>query len=370
MTWLAYRNLFQNKIRLFISIGGVALALLLIFALDAIFTGVERQITAYIDNSGADLIVSQPGVRNLHMASSSLPVKLIEDIREYPGIQYVTPILYLTNLVVIGEERNLAYIIGLDPESEIGGPWKLAAGRRLLNMGEAIIDWNIARKSGVELGEKVEILGHPFEVVGLSKGTANLVNSVAFISLQDFSKLRNSSGVISFLLIQIQPDISTSILAEQLEGQIGNITVQSRAEMSSQERQVVKDMSTDVITIMNLVGFLIGLAVMGLTVYTSTLSRRKEYGVLKALGARNGQLYWTVLSQAILSVLLGFGAGLAFTFFLASLIPLLGQDLVMKVSGISVLKVAGISLVIASISALLPIRQIANLDPAIVFRGK
>ena len=49
MIRLACRNLFQNKVRLIISTGGVALALLLILALDAIFTGVEQRITAYID---------------------------------------------------------------------------------------------------------------------------------------------------------------------------------------------------------------------------------------------------------------------------------------------------------------------------------
>jgi len=54
----ALRNLVQNKIRLVISMGGVALALSLILALDAIMTGVEGRLTAYIDNSGADVFVS------------------------------------------------------------------------------------------------------------------------------------------------------------------------------------------------------------------------------------------------------------------------------------------------------------------------
>ena len=73
MIRLAFRNLFQNKARLVISVGGVALALLLILSLDAVFTGVERQVTAYIDSSGADIMVAQSDVRNMHMASSSLP---------------------------------------------------------------------------------------------------------------------------------------------------------------------------------------------------------------------------------------------------------------------------------------------------------
>ena len=61
MIRLAFRNLFQNKARLIISVGGVALALLLILSLDAIFTGVERQVTAYINYSGADVMCRPVG---------------------------------------------------------------------------------------------------------------------------------------------------------------------------------------------------------------------------------------------------------------------------------------------------------------------
>jgi putative ABC transport system permease protein len=121
---------------------------------------------------------------------------------------------------------------------------------------------------------------------------------------------------------------------------------------------------------MNSIGFLIGLAVMALTVYTATLARRAEYGVLKALGARNGHLYRAVLAQAVLSVVIGFGVGLSFTFLLSAIVPRLGMSMIMKISMLSLFKVGSLSLVIAGIAAILPIRQIAGIDPAIVFRGK
>ena len=96
MLRLAFRNLFQSKARLFISVGGVALALLLILALDAIFAGVQRQVTAYIDYSGADIFVAQEGVRNMHMASSWLSASIGRKVKAVPGVASVTPILYLT----------------------------------------------------------------------------------------------------------------------------------------------------------------------------------------------------------------------------------------------------------------------------------
>jgi ABC-type antimicrobial peptide transport system permease subunit len=42
----------------------------------------------------------------------------------------------------------------------------------------------------------------------------------------------------------------------------------------------------------------------------------------------------------------------------------------LEVNAASLLKASGLSLVIAALAALLPIRQISGLDPAVVFRGK
>lgn len=368
MTRLAFRNLFQNKIRLVISTGGVALALMLILSLDAIFTGVEQQITAYIDNSLADVFVSQSGVRNMHMASSAIPVATTELIVTVTGVEAVTPVLYLTNMIVLGEERKLAYIIGVPPEAAMGGPWRVVAGQRLPGAGETVIGQELASQLGINLGDEVEILGRSFRVAGLSIGTESLVNSIAFISLDDFIAVRGASGVVSFLLVKTSPDKPAEQVAARIEMEVPGVTAQTRAAFAGQERQVVKDMGSEVITIMNLVGFLIGLAVMGLTVYTATLARRSEYGVLKALGADNRDLYRAVLTQALLSVALGFGLGLAFTLLLGTGVSRLGSTLVLAVSSASLLKVSVLSLIIASISAVLPVKQISRLDPVMVFR--
>ena len=39
---------------------------------------------------------------------------------------------------------------------------------------------------------------------------------------------------------------------------------------------------------------------MGLVIYTATVERQREYGVLKAVGTRNGMLYRVVTLQALI----------------------------------------------------------------------
>ena len=366
---LAYRNLFQSKARLAMSVGGVALALMLVLALDAIMTGAEKRLTAYIDYSEADVWVAQSGVRNLHMVSSWIPTSVTNDVRDVPGVEVATPIMYLTAPVETGDEQNLAYVFGLPQDAQMGKPWRVVEGSAVPESGEAVIDSGVAERSGIELGDKVKILGQELEVSGLSEGTSTLTNSVAFISMEDFERVRGGGRVVSFVLAKVEPGQSSGAIAQRIEEGVGGVTAQTQAAFAEQERRLVNDMAGDLLAIMNLAGFMTGLAVVALTVYTATLARRAEYGVLKALGARNARLYSVVLMQALYSVVLGFALGLGFTLALSWVVPALGANLPLHVGVASLLKVGGVSLVIAALAAVLPITQIAGLDPAAVFRG-
>jgi putative ABC transport system permease protein len=369
MFHLALRNLVQNRTRLMVSTGGVALALTLILALDAILVGAERQTTAYIDHSGADVIVSQQGVRTMHMSASALPLAVVDGIAAVPGVAAAMPLRFISNNVTIGEQQSLVYVIGLPPDARMGRPWDIVEGVELPGRDQVIVDRSVAAAAGAGIGDTATIIGRPFEIAGLSEGTVGFTNSIVFITLDDFTRLGSNSGTVSYVIVKTRPGEPPSAVAKRIEASVVGVTAQTRDQFSRQERRLVKDMSTDLVGIMNLAGFLIGLAVMALTVYTATLSRRAEYGVLKALGARNHNLYLMVVAQAVYSVALAFATGLLVTLLLARVVPAFSPNLSLQVSSASLVRVAFVALVIAGLSALLPIRQIAGLDPAMVYRG-
>lgn len=370
MLRFAFRNLVQNKARLAISVGGVALAISLILSFDALIAGLEQQVSAYIDHSHADIWVAQEKVRNMHMAYSALPASTVSRVKDVAGVESASPILYLTSLIEVGNERHAAYVIGLPSNPEAGGAWNVPEGKAVPGSGEIIIDRGVVTRAGLKMGDKVKVLGEKFTIAGLSEGTATIASSVAFVSKKDWYRLQANADAVSFVLATVKAGESPDAVAARIQAQVSKVTAQTRLEFASQERRVVGDMSTDLMTIINLVGFLIGFAVMALTVYTAALARRTEYGILKAIGARNADLYRAVLGQAFMSVALGFAAGFAFTFLLSALVPRLSVPIAMDITIESLTKVGSISFVIAALSAILPIKQIASLDPAIVLRGR
>jgi len=365
---LARRNLARNRVRLLVSVGGVALALSLTLALDAVYAGVANQLTTYVDRAGADVWVAQAGVRNLHMVASWLPESVTEEVRAVAGVADATPILYSTDTIAARAERAVAYVIGLPAEAPMGGPWDVVEGSSRVGPGEIIVDRGFARKARVSIGDTVTVLGGEARIVGLSQGTASLVNSVAFVSFDDFQAMRGGTPVVSFVLVKVAEAASPEAVAAAIERGVPDVTAQTRVDFSTQERRLVMDMSADVISIMNAVGFVVGLAVVALTVYVQTLARRREYGVLKALGARNRVLYRVVLVQAVLSVAVGFLVALAFTGLLAFAVSRAGLDLELSIGAASLAKVGLFAAVIAGLAAVLPIRQVSGVDPAIVFR--
>jgi putative ABC transport system permease protein len=368
-TWLlARRNLMRSRVRLLVSIGGVALALTLVLALDAIFEGVSRQLTSYIDRSGAQVWVAQSGVRNMHMVASWMPSSVTDQVRTVDGVAEVQPILYTTDSIAAGDERGWAYVIGLSPDAVMGGPWDVVEGSGRPGLGEAVIDRRFAQRAGVGVGDLVTMLGRDFRIAGLTEGTASLVNSVAFVAFDDFAARRGGDPAVSYVLVRVADGASPDAVAQAIESRVDGVSVQTTEAFGVAERRLVLDMSGDVISIMNVIGFVVGLAVVALTVYVATLALRREYGSLKGFGAPNAYLYRVVLTQAALSVAIGFVAGIAITVALSLLIPRTGVNLELAISASSVVKVGFVAAVIAGLAAILPVRQIAGLDPAVVAR--
>ena len=93
--------------------------------------------------------------------------------------------------------------------------------------------------------------------------------------------------------------------------------------------------------------------------------------MLKALGARNTHLYLTVLAQAVSEC-----HARLFLWIGYHLVPGFGhphpwgRTWRWRSAATSLVKVGSVSLVIAALSAMIPIRQITGLDPAMVFRGR
>jgi len=116
------------------------------------------------------------------------------------------------------------------------------------------------------------------------------------------------------------------------------------------------------------ISFLIGTMVVCLVIYTATVDRQKEYGVLKAIGATNGTLYRVVVFQALIAALVGSTVGVTFAFGLAKLIMVIRPQFLIVLNGSDVVWTLVTGIVMALAAGYFPARVVARLSPATVFR--
>lgn len=370
MFHLALANLVQNRTRLLISVAGVALAMALVLFSNAIFTGAEGRLTVYIDHAGADVWVSQQGVHTMHMSESALPASVVDQVKAVPGVEQAVAILYSEAMIEANNKERIAYVFGVAADAPMGRPWHVTEGASTPGPGEIIIDHAIASQMGVGIGDQVTVVGQQMKIAGLTSGTSSIASSVSFVSFDDFARAHGQGQVISFVLVKVSPGASSNDVASRISQDVGNVTVQTRQEFAAQERALVRDMSADIISIMNTASYAVGLAVVALTIYIATIARRKEYGVLKAMGVRNRRLFQIVLVQALLTTGMGLAAGLGLTLALSAIVPRFDELLVLSLNGRSLLQATLISAFLGGAAALLPARQLAGLEPvAIIRRG-
>lgn len=362
---IARRNLTGQRTRFAVSVGGVGLALLLVLALNAVFAGIDRQVSAYVDNSGADAVVSQRGVTTMHMSNSSLPLATLARARQVPEAAEVAPILYRTIVLRTPKGQAYTYLIGYRTG---GGPWGAVQGARKPPPGGIVLDRRIAERIGVGLGDRVTVGGRPLRVDGLMQGSTSIVSSVSFLDFESFAHAAGAMNSASYLLARAAPGVSPEQLERALAAALPGATVQTRARFAAEERRTVGDMSTSLIAGLTLIGFVIGVAVAGLSLYTSTVVRLREYAVLRAIGLKTRTLYGIVLRQALTVVGLGLVVGLVLLGALAFLIGALAPQVAILLTAGDLVEAAAITTVIGVLASLFPARRLASVEPAAVYR--
>jgi putative ABC transport system permease protein len=115
-----------------------------------------------------------------------------------------------------------------------------------------------------------------------------------------------------------------------------------------------------------MLGFLIGTAIAGQTFYNFTLENLRYFGTLKAMGTTNGVLLRMILLQALVVGVLGFGLGVGSASLFGYLMK--ETELAFRLVAEILFFAGGAIFLIVILSALISIRKVMKLEPAIVFK--
>jgi len=179
--------------------------------------------------------------------------------------------------------------------------------------------------------------------------------------------LVRSPGLRSFLIVTPAAGVAPEDLRDRLV--VPGAEVLLKRDVIANDAKLMGRVYDAPIGLMVAIAFVVGVLVVGLVIYTATIERRREYGAVKAIGARNRVLYRVVGTQALIAAAFGAVVGIGLAFAAGSALMAWRPQFLVAIEPTGVAIVLASSLLMALLAALIPARSIARLEPAEVFRG-
>lgn len=376
MKTIAWKNLLHDKVRLTVTLVGIVFALVLILVQFGLFLNFLETSANIAERSNADLWVSAPRIPHVN-GGSPLQEKYRWRILELAGIDHVERYaLTFVNWKLPSGAQESIQIVGFAPESTMGRPWNMVAGSvdDLRGDDTVMIDDLYRAKLGVtQLGDEVEIGTRRARVVGFTHGIRSFTTApYVFCSFKN--ALNYTGGLLNaeqtmFFLVKAAPGQAIDTLKARMQAILPELDVYTNEEMRSKTQTYwVFGTGAGITTLIGAVlGLVVGIVVVAQTIYAATVDHIREFGTLKAMGATNSRIYEVILTQAMLSAVIGYTIAIAIGVVISrgsqsGNAPIL---LPPEMAAGTLL----LALAMCMGASIISIRKATSIDPAMVFRG-
>jgi putative ABC transport system permease protein len=351
---------------------GVTFAVILMLVQSGIYFGYMNGVSGAIDHCEGDLWIAAAHTINADTARP-IPEEDILRIKATPGIAWAEKLTHGWAYLKLPDGSGIwSQVVGFNPDTGIGGPWEVVQGRitDLKKPGTYMVDEaSLPLLNGARVGDKLENFDQKMEIAGISRGAKSYntypVMFTSYKTAQEQSP--NLDDRIHFIVAKFESGADRPSTLERLR-RSAHLEVYAKSEFSRKVRSywATKTGIGVGIGITVLLGFIVGLVVVGQTLYSATVEKLRDYATLKAMGATNFELGATVWTQAGIIGLFGYMTGSS----VAVLAKMASKNSVAAVDlgpGLFVV-VFFATLVMCLGGTVLSILRVLKVDPAVVFR--
>ena len=374
MVSLARRNLLHDRLRFAITVAGVSFAVTLVLVQVGLFMGLLGKATVTIENARADVWVTSKETPNVDFAHN-FPETTVLRVRSVPGVERAGNLLiqFMNIRLPSGAEEG-ALVYGLEDFEYWNLPWAVAEGNVAdLRRGQNLLmDRSAVLRYGpFQVGDQREILGRRFRIIGTTTGAASFTTApIVFMDLRNAQDLSEQvQRKASYVLVKVAPGADPEQVAEQLRRALPYNDVYTKAAWAAKSRSYwVRStglgMSMGVTVFL---GVLVGIVIVGQTLYTSAVEHVKEFGTVKAMGGSNWDIYRILGEQAVISAVVGFALGAVISYAIRPLMAKIHLTVLLEPSFAATVFVGTVLMCLGA--AMFSFRRVASIDPALVFRG-
>lgn len=379
MNWIALRMLTGDRAKYLGLIFGVTFATLLMTQQVSIFMGILTRTGNQIrDVRDADIWVMDSRVRYLDEAPGLQEIDLMR-VRGVSGVEWAVHTYkgVVRARLENGDTRNVR-LTGLDDETLAGAPQEMVAGTLddLKRPDAVVIDtagyeymWG---KEPYRLGRTFQLNDRRAVLAGVCKVAPPFFSDpIVYARYSQASRyVPRERNLMNFILVKPKAGVDPGELCRRIEQSTGRMALTGGQFFWKTVEYFLASTGIPVnfgITIA--LGFIVGAAITGQTLYLFVVESLAQFGALKAMGVPNSQILRMILLQSLLvgGVGFGVGAGLTALFFITTggITPLAG----LHMTWAALLGTGAAVVVIIIATSIVSARRVLVLEPAVVFRG-
>ena len=305
---------------------------------------------------------------------------LVPLLEAEPGVAAVSPMVAGAGLALRGEAQKSIALLGVDLDRYdriVNLRAKVVSGVARLGPGEAVIGVELAKDLGLRVGDRLAIVtggvSDAARVTALvDLGVRELNRRTVIVPLRAAQSLVGLPGGATNIDLALRDVWAAPELAAEL-GQRWPYKVESWQDTNAGLVSALKAQSVSTALIRGVVMVVVVLGIASVLV-VSVVQKRREIGILRAMGATQGQILRVFLLQGAIVGALGSALGvvLALALIWAFTTFVRGSDglplfIITLAPGLA-LRIAAIATLCGVLAAVAPARRAARLDPAQAIR--
>jgi putative ABC transport system permease protein len=311
---LAAAALRRRPLRTFLTALGIAVAVASTVVFLSLGEGLRQAFRTELGGIGPDL---QVGYGDLSESAFNvvpeLPVELADalaaDAARF-GIERVVPMLLY---VRSGLTPSSAVIFqGLPADVDVSGIYSgltIVEGRGLVaadaQAAVAVAGEQAALRAGLAVGDVLRLNPQAsFEIVGIVRASGGLIDNTVVVPLRALQQAIGIEDRVSTLLVDLIDPEGTEEAAEAIRAAFPDLSVQTQSDLLSVVERGLA--ISDVVRLgISAIALIVGAIAVANTMLMSVFERTREFGVVRAVGARPRFLFGLVLVEAVALSLVG-----------------------------------------------------------------
>ena len=338
MVWeLALHALRHRPLRTILTAAGIAVAVGSMVVFLSLGEGLRRAFAQELGSIGAELQVSYGPFEEAAFGSvPELPLDLVDDVREAGeayGVQKITPVLlYVRGGFTPGTSFAFQGLPAGADVAAIYPGYEVVEGRGLTEDDAdafvAVVGRQAAERSRLELGDELRLNPQArFEIVGLASSGGGFLSNAILVPLAPLQEAIGVEDRVTFFVIDLAEPGRAQEAAEALSERFPDLGVQTASDVLDVIERGLR--ISDVVRLgISAIALIVGAIAVANTVLMSVFERTREFGVVRAVGARPRFLFAVVLAESVLLSIVGGAAGVVLGRFGAFAVNRISIDLI------------------------------------------